>query len=82
MLVPANSANIGLSDSRFTRIGAHDNLSQGQSTFRLELVETASILCQATNRPLVIFDEVGNEISTYDGMAIACQHHGNCMATS
>ncbi|MGB3717707.1 MAG: DNA mismatch repair protein MutS [Candidatus Promineifilaceae bacterium] len=69
--VPAKEANIGLTDRIFTRIGAHDELHAGRSTFMVEMVEAAEILNQATNRSLLILDEIGRGTSTYDGLSIA-----------
>jgi len=69
--VPASSARIGLVDRLFSRVGASDNLARGRSTFMVEMVETAAILSQATDRSFVILDEVGRGTSTYDGLALA-----------
>lgn len=69
--VPASSARIGLVDRLFSRVGAADNLARGRSTFMVEMVETAAILTQATQRSFVILDEVGRGTSTYDGLALA-----------
>ena len=69
--VPAQSATIGICDQLFSRVGASDNLAAGQSTFMVEMAETANILNRATNRSFIIFDEIGRGTATYDGMAIA-----------
>lgn len=69
--VPAQEARIGLVDKLFSRVGASDNLARGRSTFMVEMVETAAILAQASERSFVILDEVGRGTSTYDGLALA-----------
>jgi DNA mismatch repair protein MutS len=69
--VPAKSARVGVVDRVFTRIGASDDLSAGQSTFMVEMTEVAALLKNATRRSLLILDEIGRGTSTYDGMAIA-----------
>ncbi|MCK5284884.1 MAG: DNA mismatch repair protein MutS [Alphaproteobacteria bacterium] len=69
--VPANSAHIGIIDNIFSRVGASDDLARGHSTFMVEMIETAAILNQATERSLVILDEIGRGTATFDGLSIA-----------
>ena len=69
--VPSDSANIGVCDQLFSRVGASDNLAAGQSTFMVEMVETANILNRATDKSFIIFDEIGRGTATFDGMSIA-----------
>ena len=77
LYVPADRAEIGIIDKLFSRVGASDDLARGQSTFMVEMVETAAILNQSTDRSLVILDEIGRGTATWDGLAIAwaCLEH-------
>ncbi len=80
--VPADSAEIGVTDRIFTRVGASDNLALGHSTFMVEMIETAAILNGATRRSLVLLDEIGRGTSTYDGVSIAwavTEHIHDCV---
>ena len=84
--VPAGSARIGVIDRLFSRVGASDDLAQGRSTFMVEMVETAAILNQATDRSFVILDEIGRGTATFDGLSIAwgaveyLHEHNQCRA--
>ncbi|MDE2867627.1 MAG: DNA mismatch repair protein MutS, partial [Chloroflexota bacterium] len=69
--VPAARASIGIVDRIFTRVGAHDDLAAGASTFMVEMLELAAILAQATPRSLIVLDEIGRGTSTYDGISVA-----------
>jgi len=71
LFVPAKKASIGLVDRLFSRVGASDDLSQGRSTFMVEMTETAAILNQATEKSFVILDEIGRGTATWDGLALA-----------
>ena len=71
LFVPAKKVHIGIIDKIFSRVGASDDISKGQSTFMVEMLETSSILKRATDRSFIIFDEIGRGTSTFDGLAIA-----------
>jgi DNA mismatch repair protein MutS len=80
--VPADSAEIGVIDRLFSRVGAADDLASGRSTFMVEMVETAAILNQATDRSMVVLDEIGRGTATYDGMAIAWSVLNTCTTST
>ncbi|MGD1017387.1 MAG: DNA mismatch repair protein MutS, partial [Roseiarcus sp.] len=82
--VPARRAHIGVVDRLFSRVGAADDLARGRSTFMVEMVETAAILNQATERSLIILDEIGRGTATFDGLSIAfaCVEHLNAVNRS